>query len=78
MNEFVCMEAVKACELEPPKTYLSENLETYVVERFDKNHDGIRLSYEDFTMLMKKSNDPDTKYNESYGIIIKSNTPIYR
>lgn len=34
------MEAARACGLEPPKTYLSENLETYVVERFDKNHDG--------------------------------------
>lgn len=69
---------LKACGLEPPKTYLSENLETYVVERFDKNHDGIRLGHEDFTTLMKKSNDRDAKYNESYEIIIKSNILIER
>lgn len=72
VNEFVCMEAARACGLEPPKTYLSENLETYVVERFDKSHDGIRLGYEDFTTLMKKSNDPDAKYNGSYETLLKA------
>jgi serine/threonine-protein kinase HipA len=41
---------------------LSENLETYVVERFDKSSDGTKLGYEDFTTLMKKSNDPNAKY----------------
>lgn len=72
VNEFVCMEAARACGLEPPKTYLSENLETYVVERFDKNHNGIRLGYEDFTTLMKKPNDPDAKYNGSYETLLKA------
>ena len=41
VNEFVCMQAAQHCGLEPPKTYLSENLETYVVERFDKTSDGV-------------------------------------
>jgi serine/threonine-protein kinase HipA len=62
VNEFVCMQAARHCGLEPPKTYLSENLETYVVERFDKSSDGTKLGYEDFTTLMKKSNDPSAKY----------------
>jgi len=35
VNEFVCMEAARHCGLNPPKTYLSENLETFIVERFD-------------------------------------------
>jgi HipA N-terminal domain len=30
VNEFVCMQAARKCGLEPPQTYLSENLETYV------------------------------------------------
>ncbi|WP_151812273.1 type II toxin-antitoxin system HipA family toxin [Acinetobacter bereziniae] len=72
VNEFVCMEAARYCGLEPPKMYLSENLETYVVERFDKSHDGTRLGYEDFTTLMKKSNDPDAKYTGSYEALLKA------
>jgi serine/threonine-protein kinase HipA len=66
------MEAARKCGLEPPKTYLSENLETYVVERFDKTDDGIRLGYEDFTTLMKKPNDPDAKYTGSYEALLNA------
>jgi len=72
VNEFVCMQAAWHCGLEPPKTYLSENLETYVVERFDKSSDGTKLGYEDFTTLMKKSNDPDAKYTGSYETLLKA------
>ncbi|NNG77388.1 MULTISPECIES: type II toxin-antitoxin system HipA family toxin [Acinetobacter] len=72
VNEFVCMEAARHCGLEPPTTYLSENLETYVVERFDKTAEGLRLGYEDFTTLMKKSNDPDAKYTGSYEALLKA------
>lgn len=72
VNEFVCMQAASACGLEPPKTYLSENLETYVVERFDKRSDGTRLGYEDFTTLMRKPNDPDAKYTGSYEALLKA------
>lgn len=76
VNEFVCMEAARKCGLKPSKTYLSENLETYVVERFDKTSDGIRLGYEDFTTLMRKPNDPDAKYTGSYEALLKA-TYIY-
>ena len=72
VNEFVCMEAARYCGLNPPKTYLSENLETYVVERFDKTEEGLKLGYEDFTTLMKKSNDPDAKYTGSYEALLKA------
>lgn len=72
VNEFVCMGAAHYCGLEPPKTYLSKNLETYVVERFDKSNDGTRLGYEDFTTLMKKSNDPNAKYTGSYEALLKA------
>ncbi len=72
VNEFVCMEAARYCGLEPPKTYLSENLETFVVERFDKTSDGTKLGYEDFTTLLKKPNDPDAKYTGSYENLLKA------
>ena len=72
VNEFVCMQAARHCGLEPPKTYLSENLETYVVERFDKSNDGTKLGYEDFTTLMKKSNEPNAKYTSSYEALLKA------
>lgn len=72
VNEFVCMEAARWCGLNPPKTYLSENLETYVVERFDTADTGIRLGYEDFTTLMKKPNDPDAKYSGSYESLLNA------
>jgi serine/threonine-protein kinase HipA len=70
------MQAARQCGLEPPKAYLSENLETYVVERFDSSNDGTKLGYEDFTTLMKKSNDPNAKYTGSYETLLKA-TYIY-
>jgi serine/threonine-protein kinase HipA len=76
VNEFVCMEAARHCGLEPPKTYLSENLETFVIERFDKADNGTKLGYEDFTTLLKKSNDPDAKYSSSYETLLKA-THLY-
>ena len=72
VNEFVCMQAAQHCGLEPPKTYLSENLETYVVERFDRSCDGTKFGYEDFTTLMKKSNEPNAKYTSSYEALLKA------
>lgn len=75
VNEFVCMQAARHCGLQPPKVYLSENLETFVVERFDKP-DGEVLGYEDFTTLMKKPNTPDAKYTGSYEALLKA-THIY-
>lgn len=72
VNEFVCMEAARKCGLEPPTAYLSENLQTYIVERFDKSSDGIKLGYEDFSTLMRKPNTPDAKYTGSYETLLKA------
>ena len=69
VNEFVCMEAARHCQLAPPKTYLSENLESYVIERFDKVEDK-RLAFEDFATLMGKQGDE--KYNSSYESLLKA------
>ncbi len=75
VNEFVCMEAAKHCGLEPPRVYVAENLETFVVERFDKPN-GQLLGYEDFTTLMKRPNTPDAKYLGSYESLLEA-TYIY-
>lgn len=72
VNEFVCMEAARHCGLQPPKTYLSANLETYIIERFDKAADGTKLGYEDFTTLLKRSNGPNEKYKGSYENLLKA------
>ncbi|UIP29978.1 type II toxin-antitoxin system HipA family toxin [Photobacterium sp. TLY01] len=75
VNEYVCMEAARYCGLEPPATYLSDNMETFIVERFDKP-EGQLLGYEDFTTLLKKPNNPDAKYTGSYETLLKA-THLY-
>ncbi|PCJ47525.1 MAG: phosphatidylinositol kinase [Gammaproteobacteria bacterium] len=69
VNEYVCMEAARACLLNPPKTYISDNLEHFIIERFDKVQ-GKRLAFEDFSTLMKKPGDE--KYNSSYEALLKA------
>ncbi|MCP3673714.1 MAG: type II toxin-antitoxin system HipA family toxin [Gammaproteobacteria bacterium] len=69
VNEFVCMEAARACLLEPPVTYLSDNLEHFIIERFD-SVDNKRLAFEDFSTLMNKPGDE--KYNSSYETLLKA------
>ena len=63
VNEYVCMSAAKAAGLKPPQFWLSEDQKCFVIERFDIQ-DGERLGFEDFTVLMGKSNDQ--KYRSSY------------
>lgn len=72
VNEFVCMQAAQACGLEPPKHYLSENLEMYIVKRFDRTNEGFKLGFEDFSTLMKKPNIPSSKYSSSYESLLKA------
>lgn len=75
VNEYVCMQAARHCGLNPPPCYLSENMEIYVVERFDKD-ESTKLGYEDFTTLLKKPNTPDAKYSGSYESLLKA-THLY-
>ncbi len=71
VNEYVCMNAANFCGLNTPMTYLSQNLETFIIERFDKV-DNTKLGFEDFTTLMKKGRDPDEKYKSSYETLLKA------
>ncbi|MBS9783359.1 MAG: type II toxin-antitoxin system HipA family toxin [Pasteurella sp.] len=76
VNEYVCMQCADYCGLNPPTSYLSDNFETFVIERFDR-YDGISdtpqcLGFEDFTTLLKKPNNPNAKYLGSYETLLKA------
>lgn len=69
VNEYVCMEAARACGLQPSQSWLSEDLKSFVTERFDKINNQ-HLGIEDFTVLMGKS--ADHKYRSSYETLLKA------
>lgn len=69
VNEYVCMETARACGLAPSQCWLSEDLKTFITERFDEV-DGKRLGIEDFTVLMGKQGDE--KYQSSYEMLMKA------
>lgn len=71
VNEFVCMSAAKHCGLNPPNFYLSENLENFVIDRFDYDEAGKKIGFEDFTTLLKKGDSFDAKYTGSYENLLK-------
>jgi len=66
VNEFVCMSAAKAVGLNPPEFWLSDDLRTFVIQRFDKTEDG-KLGVEDFSVLTGKE-----KYSGSYEVLLKA------
>lgn len=69
VNEYVCMEAARDCGLKPSQCWLSDDLRTFITERFDEV-DGKRLGIEDFTVLMGKQGDE--KYQSSYEMLMKA------
>ena len=68
-NEFVCMEAARVCGLAPSQCWLSEDLKTFVTDRFDEVN-GKRLGIEDFTVLMGKQGEQ--KYQSSYETLMRA------
>ncbi|WP_415913423.1 type II toxin-antitoxin system HipA family toxin [Neptuniibacter sp. QD37_11] len=70
VNEFVCMKAADHCGLNPPAVYLSDNQETFVIERFDVGEEP--MGFEDFTTLMKRKDDPNAKYEGSYEALLRA------
>ncbi|WP_168990064.1 type II toxin-antitoxin system HipA family toxin [Pseudoalteromonas sp. MEBiC 03485] len=69
VNEFVCMQAAKACGLNPPACFLSEDLRTYAVKRFDITPNG-KIGVEDFTVLTGADNTQEAKYQSSYETVM--------
>jgi len=69
VNEYVCMEAARACKLKPAQCWVSNDFNTFITERFDDTKNKT-LAVEDFTVLMGKvGND---KYMSSYESVLKA------
>ena len=69
VNEFVCMKCAEHCGLNTPKVWLSDDLQHYVVERFDTDGSGNKIGIEDFATLMGRTGDQ--KYLGSYENVLK-------
>lgn len=70
VNEFVCMSAAKAVGLNPPEFWLSNDLQRFVIRRFDRTEQGDKLGFEDFTVLMNKRSED--KYHSSYEHVLRA------
>ena len=70
VNEFVCMKCAEYCGLDTPKVWLSDDLQHYVVERFDVDNDGNKKGIEDYATLMGRTGDQ--KYLGSYENVMKA------
>jgi len=64
LNEYICMRLAKACGIETPEFWLSDNQKLFVMRRFDLKTDGSCRAMEDMAVLQGKlTND---KYRSSY------------
>ncbi|OFC70095.1 type II toxin-antitoxin system HipA family toxin [Alteromonas confluentis] len=70
VNEFVCMKCAEHCGLNTPTVWLSDDLQHYVVERFDVDDDGNKIGIEDYATLMGRTGDQ--KYLGSYENVLKA------
>jgi serine/threonine-protein kinase HipA len=64
INEFICMQLAKACQIETPEFWLSDNHQLFVMRRFDLKQDGTCRAMEDMAVLQGKSTND--KYRSSY------------
>lgn len=70
INEFICMSLAKACQIETPEFWLSDNNKMFVMRRFDLTTEGSCIGMEDMAVLQGKSTDH--KYEGSYESIAKA------
>jgi serine/threonine-protein kinase HipA len=64
INEFICMQLAKACQIETPEFWLSDNHQLFVMRRFDLKQDATCRAMEDMAVLQGKSTND--KYRSSY------------
>jgi len=69
LNEFICMRLAKACRIETPEFWLSDNQQLFVMRRFDLKDDGSCRAMEDMAVLQGKSTND--KYRSSYESVSK-------
>lgn len=64
LNEFICMRLAKACQINTPEFWLSDDQQLFVMRRFDLKADGGCRAMEDMAVLQGKSTND--KYRSSY------------
>lgn len=69
INEFICMQLAKACQIDTPEFWLSDNQQLFVMRRFDLKDDGSCRAMEDMAVLQGKSTN--NKYQSSYELVSK-------
>lgn len=69
INEYICMQLAKSCQIKTPEFWLSDNQKLFVMRRFDLNKDGSCKAMEDMAVLQGKSTND--KYHSSYESIGK-------
>ncbi|NOR42846.1 MAG: type II toxin-antitoxin system HipA family toxin [Gammaproteobacteria bacterium] len=69
LNEFICIRLARACQIETPEFWLSDNQQLFVMRRFDLKEDGSCIAMEDMAVLQRKSTND--KYRSSYESMIK-------
>jgi len=69
VNEYICMKLAKACQIETPEFWLSDNQQLFVMRRFDLKNDGTCRAMEDMAVMQGKSTND--KYHSSYEMISK-------
>jgi len=69
INEYICMQLAKSCQIETPEFWLSDNQKLFVMRRFDLDKDGSCRAMEDMAVLQGKSTND--KYHSSYESISK-------
>ena len=69
VNEFICMRLAKACQIETPEFWLSDNQQLFVMRRFDLKKDATCRAMEDMAVLQGKSTND--KYRSSYESVAK-------
>ena len=69
INEFICMQLAKSCQIETPEFWLSDNQQLFVTRRFDLKNDGACTAMEDMAVLQGKSTND--KYRSSYESVSK-------
>ena len=69
INEYICMQLAKDCQIKTPEFWLSDNQQLFVMRRFDLKNDGSCRSMEDMAVLQGKSTN--NKYQSSYESLSK-------
>lgn len=69
INEYICMELAKACQIETPEFWLSDDQQLFIMRRFDLKNDGTYRAMEDMAVMQGKSTHD--KYHSSYEMLSK-------